>query len=148
MLPPLNLPPVQLKFDKINGKEAIFDILRKKYVILTPEEWVRQHFLHFLIYSCGYPRTLMKVESGVRYNELTGRTDIIIYNRSGSVFMIVECKAADVKLTNQVFEQAGRYNLQLKARFLTLTNGLRHICCQIDHVNGQFTFLNELPSYE
>lgn len=144
---PLNLPHVDLSFKEINGKRVVFDILRKKYVILTPEEWVRQNFIHYLINQHNYPKALIKLETGVKYNELKGRSDIVVYNREGGIFMVVECKSTDVTLDNKVFEQAGRYNLRYKAIYLVITNGLRHYCCLIDHNTQKIQFLNGIPAF-
>jgi hypothetical protein len=144
----LNLPHSNLQIREINGKPSVFDILRKKYVVLTSEEWVRQNFVHFLINSCCYPKGLMKLESGLKYNEMAGRSDILIYNRKGEVFMLVECKASEVSLTNKVFEQASRYNSTIKARYLTITNGINHFCCEIDRERKEYSFLKDLPSYQ
>lgn len=143
----LNLPPASLKYKKVNGKTAVFDILRKKYILLTPEEWVRQHFVHFLINSHKYPKSLIKLESGVKYNDLRGRSDILVYDRSAEIFMLVECKSPETPLNNKVFEQASRYNINYKAKFLVITNGLKHFCCGINHLDGSYEFMPQLPPY-
>src|SRR4051812_45902757 len=116
MLQQLNLPPSILQYKKINEKNAVFDIIRKKYVILTPEEWVRQNFIHYLINHLKYPKGLFKLESGLKINEMAGRSDIVVYDRNGELFMLIECKAPEISITNKVFEQASRYNLKLKAK--------------------------------
>lgn len=144
----LNLPPAPLRFKEINGKKAIFDIVRKKYIILTPEEWVRQHFVHFLINNYHYPKSLIKIESGVRFNELAGRSDIIVYGRNGQVFLLVECKAPNVQLSNSVFEQASKYNQNYKANNLLITNGLQHYCCEINHQTNSYTYLEDIPAFQ
>lgn len=144
----LNLPPASLKFKEINGKKAIFDIVRKKYIILTPEEWVRQHFVHFLINHYHYPRSLIKIESGIRLNEMAGRSDIIVYNRQGQVFLLVECKAPTIPLSNAVFEQASRYNINYKANYLLITNGLQHLCCAINHKTNSYTYMDNIPAFQ
>jgi hypothetical protein len=144
----LNLPSVSLKFKEINGKKAIFDIVRKKYIILTPEEWVRQHFIHFLINKYQYPRSLIKIESGIRFNDITGRSDIIVYDRKGQVFLLVECKAPTIPLSNVVFEQASRYNQDYKAKYLLITNGLQHFCCEINHQTNSYTYMNDIPIFQ
>lgn len=144
----LNLPSVSLKFKEINGKKAIFDIVRKKYIILTPEEWVRQHFIHFLINKYQYPRSLIKIESGIRFNDITGRSDIIVYDRKGQVFLLVECKAPTIPLSNVVFEQASRYNQDYKAKYLLITNGLQHFCCEINHQTNSYTYMNDIPTFQ
>jgi len=144
----LNLPPAPLRFKEINGKKAIFDVVRKKYIILTPEEWVRQHFVHFLINHYQYPKSLIKIESSVRFNELAGRSDIIIYDRKGQVFLLVECKAPTVLLSNMVFEQASKYNQNYKASHLIITNGLQHYCCSINHQTSSYTYLTDIPVFQ
>ncbi len=144
----LNLPPVAFRYKDLNGKKAIFDILRKKYIVLTPEEWVRQHFIHFLINYCKYPRALIKVESGLRYHSLNGRSDIIVFDRRGRIFMLIECKSADYALTDKVFEQASRYNIHYAARYMVITNGLSHFCCRIAHDTGSYEFMDQLPVFE
>ena len=144
----LNLPPVSFRYKDLNGKKAIFDILRKKYIILTPEEWVRQHFVHFLINHCNYPKALIKVESGLHYNSLNGRSDIVVFDRSGQVFMLVECKSSELSLSDKVFEQASRYNIHYKARYLVITNGLQHFCCRIIRETSSYEFVDQLPVYE
>jgi hypothetical protein len=144
----LNLPSVSLKFKEINGKKAIFDIVRKKYIILTPEEWVRQHFIHFLINKYQYPRSLIKIESGIRFNNIAGRSDIIVYDRKGQVFLLVECKAPTIPLSNIAFEQASRYNQDYKAKYLLITNGLQHFCCEINHQTNSYTYMNDIPTFQ
>lgn len=144
----LNLPPATFRYKELNGKKALFDILRKKFVVITPEEWVRQHFVHFLINYLNYPKSLIKVESGVNYNKLSGRSDVLVYDRTGKVFMLIECKAPNVEITNKVFEQASRYNLKYKAGYLVVTNGINHFCCSISHESGEYNYLDELPPFD
>lgn len=144
----LNLPDFQFKVTKIEGKTLIFDILRKKTVVLTPEEWVRQNFIHYLIHYKNYPKSLMKLESGVKYNQLNNRYDILIYDRKGECCMLVECKAANVKITQKAFDQASRYNFTLKASHIIITNGLQHFCCHIDHESKKAEFLNDIPDFD
>lgn len=143
----LNLPPCDLKLKMISGKPAVFDILRKKFVILTPEEWVRQHFVHHLINFYRYPKSLIKVESSLKYNEMPNRSDIVVYDRDGNCFLLVECKAASVDIDNKVFRQIARYNTTLKAPYLAVTNGIKHFCCSIDHSKGSYLFINDLPPF-
>src|SRR5437868_14722578 len=111
----LNLPPCEFNLKEIDGKLSIYDSLRKKYLVLTPEEWVRQHFIHFLINQYHYPKSLIKIESGHTYNQLSKRSDIIIYDRYGKVFLLVECKSAKSKISQKTFDQVATYNLTLKA---------------------------------
>jgi hypothetical protein len=143
----LNLPEYDCKLKKADGKVWIFDVIRKKYIILTPEEWVRQHFISYLITDLQYPRTLVKVEGGLVYNTLSKRSDIVIFNREGSPWMIVECKSPTLKLSEQTLQQASVYNASLKAQFITITNGLVHICAEINWQEGKTTLHNALPTF-
>src|SRR4051812_7298038 len=129
----LNLPEFEYKIREIEGKLYIFDVLRRKYVFLTPEEWVRQHFVHLLINEYQYPKSLLKNEGGLTYNRLTKRTDIVVYDREGKPFMVIECKGANIPISQSTFEQAAQYNHTLKAPYLTVTNGLQYYCVAIDH---------------
>lgn len=142
----LNLPEFKSVLQKRNGKITIFDPIRKKYVVLTPEEWVRQHFLNFLIEYLHYPRALIRVESGLTYNQLSKRSDIVVHDRNARPLMLVECKAYDVRIGRDAFEQAAMYNHTLSARFITITNGMEHWCCKITEEG--LHFLEELPRYE
>ena len=144
----LNLPEFAYKLREIENKLYIFDILRRKYVFLTPEEWVRQHFVHFLVDQYGYPKALMKNEGGLRYNRLTKRTDIVVYDRNGESFLVVECKGANVALSQSTFDQAAQYNHTLKAPYLAVTNGLTFHCVRIHHTEKRFVFLPGIPPYE
>jgi hypothetical protein len=144
---PLNLPPFDYKIDNKAGKNAIFDMIRKKYVVLTPEEWVRQHFVHYLIDHLQYPKTLISIEGGLLYNRLQKRSDIVVYTRNTLPFMLIECKAPEVKISQRVFEQAAVYNQTLKASYVVVTNGMEHFCCQINHEKASSQFMNELPVY-
>ena len=144
----LNLPTFDYRMREIEGKAAIFDILRKKYIVLTPEEWVRQHFIHFLIDHYQYPKSLIKVESGHKYNHLQKRTDIKVYDREGNIYLLVECKSADTVVSQKTFEQVAHYNLAIQARYLVVTNGLTHFACCVDHENKNYKFLQDLPAFE
>lgn len=142
----LNLPPFEYKIREIDGKAAIFDILRKKYIVLTPEEWVRQHFVHFLIKHYQYPKSLIKVESGLKYNQLQKRSDIVVYDRTGNVFLLIECKSCDISISQKTFEQVAHYNVSLKARYIAVTNGMNHFVCSVDHEMKNYSFINDLPT--
>jgi hypothetical protein len=144
----LNLPEFAYKIREINSKLYIFDVLRRKYVFLTPEEWVRQHFVHLLIQEYQYPKALLKNEGGLTYNRLSKRTDIVVYDREGKPFLVIECKGANIEISQSTFEQAAQYNYTLKAPYLAVTNGLKYYCVAIDHVNKRFTFLADLPPFE
>lgn len=144
----LNLPPFAHKVQKTDGKSTIFDIIRKKYVALTPEEWVRQHLINFFIIHLGYPRSLISVESGVQYNQLAKRTDIVVYSREGKPLLLAECKSFKVNLSDRVFEQSSIYNSSLRAPYLIISNGLVHYCCRMDYQAPSYTFLEQVPSYQ
>lgn len=138
----LNLPKAQLK---IKDKQ-VWDILRNKYVSLTPEEWVRQHFIHYLINDLGYSKGLMASEKLVKYNGLNKRCDIIFYSKNLSPLVIVECKATTVSLTEDTFYQIAKYNFILNAPVLILTNGLHHIVAFLNHKENKIEFLDKIPS--
>ena len=123
----------------------VFDEIRKKFVVLTPEEWVRIHVIQFLITQHNYPRSLINVEKQLKLNNTVKRYDVVIFNKDGSVFMIVECKAPQIPITQNTFDQIARYNLALEAQYLMVTNGLEHYFCQMDFENQRYVFLNEVP---
>jgi len=143
----LNLPTYKLRIKSNENKLAIFDIIRKKYVILTPEEWVRQHIVHYLIEDKNYPVSLIAIEKKLSINKLTKRTDILVFNTKGLPHIIVECKAPTVKITQEAFDQIARYNLTLNANYLIVTNGLKHFYCAMDVKNEQYLFLDNIPKY-
>lgn len=142
---PLNLPPYPFKLTQNGDALFIFDALRKKKLLLTPEEWVRQHFVQFLISDKKYPKTLIKLEGGLKINTLQNRTDIVVFDKQGLPFILVECKAAGIKINQKVFDQAARYNTFYSVKYLVVSNGLVHYYCQMDYKNNTYTFLNELP---
>jgi hypothetical protein len=144
----LNLPSYQHKVKHENGKAFIFDAVRKKYVSLTPEEWVRQHLVSYLVEHLHYPKGLISVESGLKYHSLSKRSDILVYERNMQPLLLVECKSFKVKLDDRVFEQSAIYNQALKAPYLMISNGLVHYCCRMDYQKGSYTFLEELPAYD
>jgi hypothetical protein len=125
----------------------MFDEIRKKEVVLTPEEWVRQHFIQFLINEKNYPRSLIKLEGGMKLNQTARRTDIVLFNNKGEKVLLVECKAPSVKITQQVFDQVARYNWVHRVPLLAVTNGLHHFYCKIDFDNESFGFIPELENY-
>ncbi len=143
----LNLPEFEVKLKKSGDKIFIFDIIRKKNILLTPEEWVRQHFIHYMIDHLGYPKGLINVENKLSYHTKTKRTDIQVYNRNGNLFMIVECKAPYIAINQAVFDQIAQYNKILKAPFIVLTNGLETQCYEIDTILQKVTLLDTLPLY-
>lgn len=145
---PLNLPTYKFRFKSKENKLFIFDILRKKHVVLTPEEWVRQHFIHFLVTDKNYPPSLIGVEKKLTINNLTKRTDLLVFSTNGNPHIIVECKAPSVKITQETFDQIARYNLKLQANYLIVTNGMNHYYCYMDFKNEKYVFLEEIPSFE
>ncbi|MCT4604071.1 MAG: type I restriction enzyme HsdR N-terminal domain-containing protein [Marinifilum sp.] len=144
----LNLPTYSFKIKSDLQRKLIFDSIRKKYVVLTPEEWVRQNFIRFLIEEKGFPASLIAVEKKVDVNLLPQRSDVVLYNRNANPVMIVECKASKVKITQDVFNQVARYNMKLRVPFLLVTNGLKHFCCYMDYDNKSFKFLENIPDYQ
>lgn len=146
MLPILNLPPIQPRLQESNGKVWIFDGIRKKFIVLTPEEWVRQHFINYLIIE-KYPRSLIKVEGGLSVNELRKRSDVVIYNREGKPWMIVECKNPFVKIDESTIWQVQIYNKGLGARYLVVTNGMQTFFWEVRDDNGNLEQLNQLPLF-
>jgi len=143
----LHLPDFNFRIRESENQNEIFDSVRKKFVALTPEEWVRQNFIRYLVEYKNVPPSLIAVEKSLSLNKLTKRTDIVIFGSGARARMIVECKAPAVKISQAVFEQIGRYNMTLQVEFLVVTNGLNHYCAQIDFVNNSFAFLNDIPDY-
>jgi len=144
---PLNLPTYKFRIKSNENKFSIFDIIRKKYIVLTPEEWVRQHMVHYLMEEKQYPISLIAVEKKLTINKLTKRTDILVFNTDGLPEIIVECKAPSVKITQASFDQIARYNLKLKANYLIVTNGLEHFFCKMDFKNEKYIFLENIPNF-
>lgn len=144
----LNLPAFDIKITQRNDKNVVFDTIRKRYVALTPEEWVRQHFVHFLIAHKGFPKALLANEVQLDLNGTKKRCDTVLYNRDLSAKMIIEYKAPHVEITQEVFNQISRYNMVLKVDYLIVTNGINHYCCLMDYTNQTYTFLTDIPSYE
>lgn len=146
---PLNLPPRELAMRYVaNGKIEIYDPLRHKWLFLTPEEWVRQHFVAHLVADRGYPLHLMANEVTIHLNGLTRRCDSVVWRRNdASPLMIIEYKAPGVELSRKVFDQIVRYNIVMRAPYLIVTNGLQHYCCSVNCDDSTYTFLNEIPDY-
>ena len=144
---PLNLPAYEYQLKDEMGKLSIFDPLRKKFLILTPEEWVRQHLIHYLITYKKYPKSLFTLEKGLRYNQLLKRFDILILDRAGKPFLLVECKAPEIKLSQKTAEQIGVYNQTIGSKFLAISNGKQHICLSFDLDSGSYIQLREFPPY-
>ena len=131
-----------------NGREEIFDPVRKKFVALTPEEGVRQYFIRFLVDRKNVPVSLVAVETAIKYNRLAKRCDIVIYRRDGKPALIVECKAPDIEITEDVFQQIAMYNFSLKVRYLVITNGKATYACYIDYEKGTLSYLQDVPDFE
>jgi hypothetical protein len=144
----LNFPEYQFRIKNSENKLLIFDELRKKFVILQPEEWVRQHVSHYLRYEKKYPASLMNVEKQIKINDMVKRYDLVVFNKDGSVHLVVECKAPEIVITQDTFDQIARYNLNLHASYLMVTNGLNSFYCQLDYQNEKYIFLKDIPSYK
>ena len=144
----LNLPSYEFRLKKDDGQVRIFDEVRKKYVALTPEEWVRQHFIMYLINQKQVPAGLIILEKQLIMNKMSRRPDILIHNRQGEAVMIVECKAPEVNITQDTFDQVARYNSVLSVQYLVVTNGLQHFCCQMDYKGNTYRFLEDIPEYD
>lgn len=143
----LNLPAFDTKISVRNGKNVIFDVIRKRYVALTPEEWVRQHFVHFLIAHKGYPMPLMANEVLLNLNGTKKRCDTVLYKSDLSARMIIEYKAPHIEITQTVFNQITRYNMVLKVDYLVVSNGMQHYCCKINYEDQSYIFLEDIPQY-
>lgn len=144
----LDLPPFDYKLTQSGSNLLIWDVLRRKQVVLTPEEWVRQHVVHYLISHRGYPKGLLSLERGLRYNQRQKRTDLVALDASGQPLLLVECKAPSVPITAAVAQQAATYNQTVGAPLLLLTNGLQHFCWRVDFVARTNERLAEVPRYE
>jgi len=144
----LNLPEYSFRISGEEGSEMIFDAIRRKYVRLTPEEWVRQNFVRYLIEEGKYPPGLIGIEVMSAFNNLKKRVDILVHDRAGKPVMIIECKAPDVKIDDEVFDQAVCYNMGFRVPYLVVTNGIDHYACRIDHELKKYDFLNVIPLYD
>lgn len=145
---PLNLPPFAANITSKDGRLYIFDALRKKQLVLTPEEWVRQHWVHCLITEKGYPKALINIEGGLRLHEMNKRSDLIVYDTSGQKVLMAEFKAPSVKITQAAFDQIANYNIVHRIPLLLVSNGLDHYYCKVDFEEKSFRFLPELPEYQ
>ncbi len=143
----LNFPTFNFRFKNSENNVAIFDEIRKKFVVLTPEEWVRQHVIHYLIYTKKHPKSLLSVEKQLLHNGMTKRYDVVAFNPDGSVYLLVECKAPEVKVSQATFDQLARYNMIANATYLMVTNGWNHYFCVIDFEQSKYHFLQDLPSF-
>jgi len=143
----LNLPLYTFQTLRKEGKSYIFDATRRKWVRLTPEEWVRQNFVQYLATEKHFPVSLMALERSLRFNQQTFRADVVVFSTSGKPLLVVECKAPEVKITQKVFDQIVRYNFEFQVDFMIVTNGLTHFCCKIDKANQTYEFMKEIPEY-
>jgi predicted type IV restriction endonuclease len=143
----LNLPKYDFKVKIENGKKQIFDSVRKRFVVLTPEEWVRQHFIQFLHRQKGFPLSLMGIEFSLQYNGMQKRADIICFKTDGKPFLLVECKSFSISIQQKVFDQIARYNFDLQVPYLVVTNGIDHFCCALNEQKKTYEFIEEIPSF-
>ncbi len=143
----LNLPYYPFKLKSDGNRYLILDELRKKYIVLTPEEWVRQHIIQYLINFKNYPKGLISLEKGLRVNDLLKRTDVLVFDSNTEPLLLIECKAPEVKISQDVFDQAARYNSVYKVKYILITNGLEHFCAEIEHSSSSYKFLNDIPSF-
>ncbi len=148
LLCPLNLPPYPFRITERGGQFFVFDEIRKKTLLVTPEEWVRQHFVQFLVAQKKYPKTLIQLEGGFKLHGQSKRSDILVFNSLGEKILLVECKAPSVKITQVVFDQIARYNIIHRVPLLAVTNGLQHFYCKINFDEEKYSYLKELPDYE
>ena len=143
----LNIPEQNIEIKSINSKNYIFDLIRKKHLLLTPEEWVRQNLVSYFINNLHYPKGLIKTESSLKYNNLKKRSDILIYNNDMTHYMIVECKSYKMKLNKSHLNQSAMYNKIYRSRYLMVSNGMEHIVCEYDWENETFKFRNSIPKF-
>lgn len=143
----LNFPSYTFRFKNNENKVSIFDDIRKKFIILQPEEWVRQHCVQYLIQQKKYPKTLINVEKELKINGLRKRYDIVVFNNDGSIHLIIECKAPKITINQSTFDQIAMYNLALNATYLMVTNGIHHYYCQMNFNEKCYNFLKEIPDY-
>ncbi|UCG29027.1 MAG: type I restriction enzyme HsdR N-terminal domain-containing protein [Bacteroidales bacterium] len=144
---PLNLPTYSFNIKSTGGRNYIFDEIRKKYFLLTPEEWVRQNFVQYLASEKQYPKSLIGIEMHFRLNKLSKRSDIMVFDKRGEPKVIVECKSPNVKISQDTFDQIARYNMKFRVDYLMVTNGLQHYCCRMDYSGHSYKFLKEIPFY-
>ncbi len=143
----LNFPTYPFRFKNSENKVLIFDIIRKKFMVLQPEEWVRQNCIHYLIEDKKYPKSLINVEKELKVNGLKKRYDIVVFKTNGDILLIIECKAPSIVIDQTTFDQIARYNMTLNAEYLMVTNGINHYYCQMDFEQQQYRFLKDIPQY-
>ncbi len=144
----LNFPTYNIRMRILKDAQQVFDVVRKKWVVLTPEEWVRQNLIHFLHHEKKIPFSLMSIEKKMLLNGMTRRTDLVVFNRDMKPVLIGECKAPDIKLTQTAMDQVARYNITLRVPILLISNGLQHFCCRIDVQNKSYSFLTDIPTFD
>lgn len=144
----LIFPPFKYRFHQENNKPMLFDIIRHKFLVITPEEWVRQHLIHYLINHLNYPKALIKVEDGIKVNKMQKRSDVVVFDRNGEVFMLIECKSHKIKLDQKVMDQLSNYNKKYRATHLSITNGKEVYVYKMDYKNKGAQFLNGFPEYK
>lgn len=143
----LNFPNYTFRFKNSENKVSIFDEIRKKFILLTPEEWVRQHVVKFILEDKLYPKSHVNIEKIIKLNSLTKRYDVVVFQPDGKILLLVECKAPEVAITQNTFDQIARYNMQLDAKYMMVTNGLNHYFCQMDYEQEHYRFLTDIPQY-
>lgn len=143
----LNFPAYKFRFKNSENKVAIFDEIRKKFIMLTPEEWVRQNVVQYLLQEKKYPKSYINVEKLIKLNGLIKRYDVVVFQPDGKLFLLIECKSTDIKISQDTFDQIARYNMALESQYLMVTNGLNHYFCQMDYSEEKYNFLQELPEF-
>ena len=143
----LNLPDYNFSIKNVKGKNYIFDVNRKKYVALTPEEWVRQNFIKYLVDEKAYPSSLIAIEQQLLMNGMKKRCDAVVYNYNTEPVIIIEFKAPNIRISQETFDQAAVYNSKLNVGFFIISNGFEHYCCKVDAENSKYNFLSEIPEY-
>ena len=143
----INLPAFDIKVSRRNGKTFVFDILRQRYIALTPEEWVRQHFVNFLVHHRGFPQSLLANEIELHLNGMNRRCDTVLYRKDLTPRLIVEYKAPKIPINQKVFDQISRYNQVLHVDYLIISNGMEHYCCKMDYERLSYSFLHDIPFY-
>lgn len=143
----LIFPPFDYRISRDAGKVCIFDVIRRKKIVVTPEEWVRQHLIHYFIDHLKYPKSLIGVEDGLKFNKMQKRSDVVVYNRDGSIFMVVECKSYKIKLQQAAMDQLSAYNQLYQAKFLAITNGLNFRICEMNYEQKKWVLVSDFPVY-
>lgn len=143
----LSFPTYDFRFKSRENKICIFDVIRKKFVVLQPEEWVRQHVIHYLIHEKRYPKSLINVEKQLTINSIKKRYDVVVFKNDGNIHALVECKAPEIRITQRTFDQIARYNMKLNADYLMVTNGMEHFYCKMDYETEKYHFLEHIPDF-